>query len=264
MQSSQFHLHAEIEEKHWWFLGRRRIMTSLVHRLVPPFKKSVILDIGCGTGGNIAALASEYSCMGIDSSSEAIALAKKRFPQVEFRCCPMDSLDFGAAGSSADLFLLMDVLEHVEEDIALLSQIVSAAKPGAYFLVTVPADMALWSRHDVSFGHYRRYNQAQFEKLWAGLPVSALLVSHYNTRLYPIVRTIRTLNRLRGETSGDAGTDFRMPMSPINTLLEKMLAGEGPRLARILERKQSRGFASGVSLIAVLRRNEAGTSSRVC
>ncbi len=263
MESSQFHLHAEIEEKHWWFLGRRQIMTSLVHRLFSPSKKITILDIGCGTGGNIAALAEEFSCIGVDSSPEAIELARSRFPQVDFRCCAIHSPELETIGAQADLFLLMDVLEHVEDDSDFLSWILSIAKPGAYILLTVPADMALWSEHDVSFGHYRRYDQPQLERLWAGLPVSAPLVSYYNSRLYPIVRTIRSFNRFRGQTSGDAGTDLRMPMAPVNRLLEKTLAGEGTRLLGMLEKREARRFTSGVSLIALLRREEGRIPSHV-
>ena len=85
MHYEQFQLHADIEQRHWWFVGRRRILCRLVAEVLPPIAaKRVIVDVGCGTGGNIAALADRYRCVGIDTSAEAIELARQRFPHVRF------------------------------------------------------------------------------------------------------------------------------------------------------------------------------------
>ena len=86
MKSAQFRLHAALEERHWWFLGRRRIVSELVRRIVPPSKEALIVDIGCGTGGNLDAFAKDYSCLGIDPSDEAIHSARRRFPESQFIC----------------------------------------------------------------------------------------------------------------------------------------------------------------------------------
>jgi hypothetical protein len=113
----------------------------------------------------------------------------------------------------------------------------AAASPGSHFLVTVPADQSLWSEHDESFGHYRRYDAARLEGVWAGLPVTTLLLSYFNTRLLPIVRLVRTWNRRRGRAAGRAGTDFWLPSRPINALLTAIFAGEAARLARVLRQQ---------------------------
>ena len=86
MQSAQMQLHARFEMKHWWFVGRRRILHDLVHEILPPSPDATIADVGCGTGGNIASLTNQYHCVGIDISSEAINLASSRFPETEFIC----------------------------------------------------------------------------------------------------------------------------------------------------------------------------------
>ena len=86
MQSEQFQLHAEIEERHWWFVARRRIVRQLVETVLPPNAGKTVIDVGCGTGANIAALADGYRTIGIDTSAEAIELARTRFPQTEFTC----------------------------------------------------------------------------------------------------------------------------------------------------------------------------------
>ena len=84
MQSAQFQLHAQVEDSHWWFAGRRRIMGDLVRQIVPPGQRQTVVNVGCGTGANLASMASEYTCVGIDTSREAIELARSRFPGTRF------------------------------------------------------------------------------------------------------------------------------------------------------------------------------------
>jgi SAM-dependent methyltransferase len=256
MQTDQFQLHADIEQDHWWFVARRRIVRQLIGEILPPAADALIIDVGCGTGGNIADLADDYTCLGIDTSAEAVALAERRFPQVQFVCGSAPQ-DLGAKIEQAKLVLLMDVLEHVPDDFAVLSALLAAARPGTHFLLTVPADYSLWSEHDRSFGHYRRYDRQRLEMVWAGLPVTPRLVSYFNSRLYWLIRLIRERNRLRGEAAGRAGTDFWMPRPSLNRMLQSIFAGESRRLSGLLAGRYRRGYRRGASLLALLRR-EAG------
>ena len=255
MQSEQFQLHAQIEAEHWWFVGRRRVLRHLVELLLPTPGTSVV-DVGCGTGANIAALSDRYLATGIDTSGEAIELARRHYPHVEFFCgrAPDDFCDLFAM---ADLVLLMDVLEHVRDDIGLLARLIDSLRPGAQVLITVPADPSLWSPHDQSFGHYRRYDAAMLERLWAKLPVTPRLLSYFNARLYPIVKLVRTFSRLRGTSAGDAGTDFRRLPKPIDRALASVLAGESRRFADLLSGESQHVYRNGVSLLAVLVREDA-------
>ncbi len=252
MQSAQFQLHAQIEEQHWWFVARRRILRRLVHELLPPSHESLVIDIGCGTGANIAALADDYRTLGIDTSAEAIELARQRFPAVQF-VHGFAPADLGDSIGEAKLVLMMDVLEHVADDFALFSSIAAAMSPGALLMVTVPANQKLWNRHDESFGHYRRYDRQRLEQVWEGLPLAPRLVSHFNARLYPLIKTVRAVNRLRGQTAGAAGTDFALPARPVNWLLENVFAGEGRLLADSIHAHRP-AYRNGVSLLAVLER----------
>ena len=252
MQSEQFQLHADIEQRHWWFVGRRRIMRRLIAAVLPPSPQTTIIDVGCGTGGNIGWLADEYRCIGIDASDEAIELARPRFPHVHF-LHGYAPADLGPFMQEARMVMLMDVLEHVEDDFALLSALLAAAEPGTYFLLTVPADMSLWSEHDASFGHYRRYEQARLEQTWAGMPVAPLLVSYFNARLLPLIRWTRARSRRRGHAAGQVGTDFWLPIAPVNRALELLFAGESRRLLAAMEGRRP-GYSAGASLIAMLRR----------
>jgi SAM-dependent methyltransferase len=255
MQPSLFPLHARMEDEHWWFRARRRIMRALVLDLFDDrTNRSVTaLDIGCGTGANVAALADRFECVGIDPSPDAIELARRRFPGIPFLCgvAPNDALD---TCREADLVLMMDVLEHVEHDAKVFASIVDVAKPGSTFFLTVPADSALWSEHDVTHGHYRRYDANGFRALWASLPVAERLLSHYNSRLYPLVRAARTVNRMRGHSSGAAGTDLAIPPTPIGRVLEEVFSGERVRLRAALRDGSRPGYRRGVSLLAILQR----------
>jgi SAM-dependent methyltransferase len=256
MQSEQFQLHADIEQRHWWFVGRRRIMRRLIGEVLPPSPETTIIDVGCGTGANISHLANDYRTIGIDTSAEAITRARPRFPQVHFLEGRAPA-DLGALMPQARLVMLMDVLEHVSDDFALLSELLAAATPGTYLLLTVPADESLWSQHDESFGHYRRYDLARLEQVWAGLPVTTLLLSYFNARLLPLIRIARARSRRRGHAAGQVGTDFWLPSPPINRILQIIFAGESRRLVRLLNGRCRQGYAAGSSLVALVRR-EAG------
>lgn len=252
MQSEIFAVHAQLEPRHWWFRARRSIVRQLIERLVPPGSGALVADAGCGTGGTLGALVDAYRCVGIDPTPEAITLARAHFPGIDFRTglAPAGLAD---VIGEVKLVTMLDVLEHVEDDAGLLASVVGALQPGAFVLLTVPADMRLWSPSDEVYGHHRRYDRAGFERLWASLPVRPRLVSHFNSRLYPLVRAARLANRLRGRTAGHAGTDLALPPAPANFALERIFSSEARVLCDTLTGRRPQGFAFGVSLIAVLQ-----------
>ncbi len=259
MQTEQFDLHDAVERNHWWFVARRAIVRSVIEEVLPANQDKRIIDVGCGTGGNLADLANSYDCLGIDTSEDAVRLARQRFPTIPY-VCGQAPRDLQGAGLAADLFLLMDVLEHVPDDFLLFSELLAAARPGAQFLMTVPADMALWSPHDEAFGHYRRYDRLRFTSIWKGLPVRVRLVSHFNSRLYPLVRLVRQRNRRRQCSAGAVGTDFAMPSAPVNWLLRSIFQGEQKQLLAAL--RGGPGYHYGVSLMALLQRQPGEVKPR--
>lgn len=255
MDPEQTSLNASIEDRHWWFAARRRIVVDLLRELVPPSKDALVIDIGCGTGGNTGVVAEEYRCVGIDSAEHAVEHARRRFPKTSFVCGTVpDAID--ALLPEARAVLLMDVLEHVQDDFRLFSSIAARTRPGAYFVITVPAGVDLWSRHDLASHHYRRYDLQRLEMVWSGLPVTRILSSPFNSRLYPLVKLARSINSRLGRTSGDEGTDMRVPIGFVNKTLLKVFGGESVALRKALLENRPRAFDFGVSLIAVLRREE--------
>ena len=259
MQEAQYALHARVEARHWWFAARRRIVRALLERVAPPGRGLAVVDIGCGTGGNLAGLADGWRCRGLDASQDALRLARELHPGLELARAD-DPLARAEWLREADVVLLMDVLEHVEDDFLLLSRVLAALRPGAHALITVPADPRLWSPHDESFGHWRRYERERLRATWSGLAVSERLLSAYNARLFPLIRGVRALTHRRRRAAGHSGTDFHLPPAPVNRALEELFAGESRRLLAALEGGD--GYRAGVSLIALLRREQGGIEPR--
>jgi len=250
-----------MEEQHWWFLGKRRIIKTLLASLSAPGERPLVVDVGCGPGGNVGALADSYDVAGIDTSPEAIALARQRYPGVRFW-----QGELGAAppelDDGANFYLITDVLEHVPDDFLFLSTLLARCREGAHVLLTVPANDALWSSHDEVLGHFRRYDRSQLEMVWQGLPVTPLLISYYNTRLYPVVRLVRALNRYGRKSHGHRGTDLHLPPDPVNRLLASLFGSEDRVLKACLEGHRPEGYRYGASLIAILRVDHPGIVPR--
>lgn len=251
MDRQSFEIHSRMEGQHWWFEARRRILRQVVDRLVQLGSRPRVLDLGCGVGSTLVAFKGNYSLVGIDPSADAIEFARSRHPEIEFRVGSLES----AAGDirAADVVLLNDVIEHVPEDRPFTSLIAGSMKPGALLLLTVPADMRLWSPHDVALGHYRRYSPATLDEAVRGLPLEKLFESHFNSRLYPLILLARTVTRLTRLRIGGAGTDLHAPPTPVNALLRGIFAGEAVRICGVIDGQRS-PYRHGVSLIAAYRR----------
>jgi SAM-dependent methyltransferase len=252
MQERLFAAHHDLEERHWWFRARRRAILALGTPLVPP--GGHIVDAGCGTGADVSAFPAAYHRTGLDGSATAIAFARSRHRDVRFEVAVLP----GAAADvidRADLVLLCDVLEHVEDHEAFLGWLIDTMKPGAHLILTVPADPRLWSPHDEVYGHHRRYTQETLAAAWTGSPVRVRLLAPFNRVLYPAARLARAVAAWRGRGWGRGGGDLALPWGPLNGLLERLFASEIPSLTAALQADAGRLPGRGVSLLAVLRRN---------
>ena len=232
---------AELDQLHWWFLARRRILQALIGRLVRPPKAARILEIGCGTGHNLQMLARFGRVDACELDPSARALATKRLG-AKVREAKLPDLSMFKPGTY-DLIALLDVLEHVEDDEASLRSIHGLLKPGGALLLTVPANAWMWSAHDVAHHHHRRYSKKHLAKIVRDAGFDVQLLSYFNALLFPLVAGAR----LAGKLAGREAADDSLPSAPVNAVLNRIFGFEAALVGRV-------PFPFGVSLVAVLRR----------
>lgn len=247
-------LHAAIEDSHWWFVARRMIVGRVLRSVLPAHSGRTVQDLGCGTGGNLGALKSEYSCTGLELDGEAVQFATSRHPEVEFHEASITDFESWPKREPVDACLLMDVIEHLDDDRVAVENALRSLKPGGYLLITVPADPDLWSRHDVHHEHRRRYRPEDIRRLVSGLPISEVLITGFNSRLYWPIRVWRWL-QIRVSTLQNRGTtgDLHMPPRILNCVLTRIMAGESSRVQAALG-GTGPPYPRGVSLLALLRK----------
>jgi SAM-dependent methyltransferase len=216
----------ELEDGHWWFRGRRAVLWSLLRRAGLPDSPR-ILDAGCGTGRNLAEFGRLGSAHGVDPSPQAIAFCRSR-GLADVAEGSIESLPFPDA--SFDLLLATDVLEHVPHDDAALAELRRVAAPGARLLVTVPAYQWLWSQHDESHHHLRRYTAGRLRTQVVPAGWRPAVESYFNTALLPPIAVVRTLARRRSPRNGR--TDYQLTGGALNRALELPLRGEAALIAR--------------------------------
>ncbi len=253
MEEKFFKVHAALEQNHWWFVARTAIIRHVVATLLSKDDDGMIIDVGCGTGGMTAALAQDYACLGIDRSEIAIETARKAFPNVPYRLgqAPDALADIR---DQIRMIILGDVLEHIEDDKRFLASLVEFVAPGTQFIITVPANPQLWSRHDETAHHFRRYHPETLSDLWRSLPVKVKVLTPFNAYLYPLIWIARFVGNRLERTFGSSGTDFALPPKPLNKLLTRVFESEHARIIELIENASARPYRRGVSLFAILEK----------
>ena len=241
MDESMFAEFARVERTHWWFRARRDIVLGVLARHLDPGAR--ILDVGCGTGFFLEAAGGRYEAWGVDPSSTAVRLCRERgLPKVvegTAESLPVDG-DF-------DGVLFLDVLEHLDDDIAALAEARRHLRPGGIVLATVPAYMALWSNHDVVNHHRRRYTRTALDRQFRAAGMTIRQLTYFNTYLFPAAVMERIIRRVFGARSAEL---LPVPPPPLNRAMYRVLASERRRLARS---PRPGAFPFGLSLLAVAR-----------
>lgn len=210
------------EERHWYFVARRRILLDLLARMVPPDGQRRVLDVGCGTGILLRDLRAWGEVTGMDSSDLALDFCRQRG---ETAVAAGSATALTAPDAAYELVTELDVLEHIADDAAAAREAARVLAPGGTALFTVPALPALWSRHDVINRHVRRYRAPELRALIAGAGLRIARLSYFNTLLLPAVAVVRTAQKIF--TGGhEAEHDMHMLPAPLNALLTELFAAE--------------------------------------
>lgn len=241
MEQELFHQMAELEESHWWFQGRRAILNQIIGKLPLP-ADAEILEAGCGTGGNLPMLARYGAVHAMELDEISLGYARGRgIGTVAWGMLP-DRIPY--QGRSFDLIVLLDVMEHLEEDEKTVAALTSRLKEGGWLVVTVPAYQFLYGAHDVIHHHVRRYSKSGLNTLLNGKGLEITWLSYFNTFLFPCIAAVRLASKLAPARGSDmSASRFGL----LNRLLGVLFSAE-----RHLMNLAPLPF--GVSLVAVCRR----------
>jgi len=244
MQEHTYSIMYEVEGKHWWFVGRRKIIAGFVEKICRDIgkRRPRILDVGCGTGANLQMLANFGVAEGVDVSTEALDFCRAR---------GLSKVKHGAAealpyeDASFDLVTGLDVVEHLDDDIAGLAEMRRVLRPGGRALLFVPAFMFLWGVQDDISRHRRRYTIPELsERLGeAGLKVER--ATYANITFFLPILFGRFLMRLTGLRPA---SENNITIGALNGLLGWIFGAESWWLKRM-------NFPLGVSIVCVARRD---------
>lgn len=233
-----------VEDRHWWYRGRRRVLHEAISRLPLP-ERPRVLDAGCGSGRNMVELARYGEVTGVELSTLALDAARARGIGTVLGG---SVADIALPDDSFDLAVCLDVIEHLEDDRGALGELRRVVAPGGFLLVTVPAYQWLWSSHDVANEHQRRYNRARLLAVAASAGWHCERSTYFNSLLLPLAIAARLLERARPDTNGRSRPDLWVPPAPVNRLMELPMSLE----ARMIGAARH-GIPFGLSLLAVLR-----------
>lgn len=231
--------HMEEDRLHWWFRGRLAVITAALERALPQ-RPVRLLELGCGTGNVLGALGRFGEAVGMETHPDLVAAARAAGLDVREGRLPGDLV---VPPGWAEVVLLLDVLEHLDDEAAALATARGALAEGGLLVATVPAYQWLWSGHDVALGHRRRYTASRLRGVVERAGFRVLRVSYFNTLLFPALALMRGWKRL----AGDATHDLRRPAPTLNRWLERVFALERHVVPRC-------ALPFGASLLLVARR----------
>lgn len=240
MEEQDYRTTYELEASNWWFVGMRRMSLSLLAK--PPSGGSGrVLDVGCGTGIMLQSLEAHGSSTGLDLSTTALDFCRERgltrLVQGRGEALPFADGSFSTVSA-------FGVVEHIEADAQAVAEWARVLEPGGQLVLLTSAYRWLWSGHDVSNHHARRYRTREVDRFLHDAHLVKDRTSYINCFLFPPILAIRLLERIarRGRPPAPHKNTAVVP-DTLNRLLVLLLAVEGWFVRR-------RGLPFGVSILA--------------
>ena len=243
----------EVEDRHFWFVTRRRVILDVLRRALHGLQDRRLFDIGCGSGGLLRFLAAQGVPIAgaCDAYLESLEIVRRRI------AAPLVLVDEGRLpplGPGHDLISLFDVLEHIDDDRGTLRFLHSILAPGGALILTVPAHPFLFDEMDELARHRRRYQRAELREKLVGAGFKILVLSHFMSPLVPPLVAVRWLGRrLFGRRPSHARRRVEFRVVPvINGLLKGLLSLERSWIRLV----PSVPIPFGSSLVAVAVRGD--------
>lgn len=222
-----FEMLAEIEDNHFWFVPRNRMLTGLIQKYFPHAQD--ILEVGCGNGTVLSALAKagvRRHLVGSELHPSGLAVAVQRLGK-NAELVQMDARDI-MAENAFDVIGAYDVIEHIAEDETVLQSMYKALRPGGGVVIAVPQHPWLWSTADEVAYHERRYKLGELEEKLKSNGFRPVFSTSYCSFLLPIMVASRLKERWRKKNSQQSEmSDIEAkPPSAANAVLKSVLQGE--------------------------------------
>lgn len=180
---------AQLESRHFWFRARNRLIVHALRKHFPAARS--FLEIGCGTGVVLQAVSKHFPDLvtsGSDLFVEGLPFAKARLPDANLM--QMDATRIPFTGEF-DVIGAFDVVEHIEDDRAVLHEIHRALTAGGGAVFTVPQHPWLWSYQDELACHVRRYRRGELEAKLREAGFSVVYSTSFVTLLLPLMAASR-------------------------------------------------------------------------
>lgn len=243
MEEIVYHTNYRLENEYWWFVARNEIVKTLILQKTDLPQGSYVLDIGCGTGGFSEKISHLYSPICLDTSELAIDYCRKRGLQHTYKST-VEEFDFEQYPIKAAIML--DVIEHIENDSEIVKQVYEKLPNGAWFITTVPAYQSLWSRHDEIHQHYRRYNRFDFNNMLRKAGFNIVYSSYFNTLLFAPAVMKRYVDKLTGaEKKNSEPVEKVSPL--LNEIFKSIFLLEKYLIGKMI-------FPFGLSIITIARK----------
>lgn len=210
---------ARVQDTHWWFVGRRSVIRSLLTSLRLPTTPR-ILEISASAGANLQLLSDFGTVVACEADDAARATCTMRGWNAIAGYLPNG---FSGIDDRFDLICLFDVLEHVADDMASIAALRRLLAPKGKLIITCPAYAWLYGKYDKALGHYRRYTATELRRLVVSNGLSVERAGYFNAFLFPAT----LLGRLADSTGLPARrSGLKLPPGPLNCLLEKTFSSE--------------------------------------
>jgi SAM-dependent methyltransferase len=216
------------QDRWWWTLGRRALVTSLWSQYGKNKVSAAILDIGCGPGTTLKELAGFGAVYGVDVSKAAVDYCHER---------GLDSVTLGDASALPyrderfDLVISIDVLEHVDDDMSALAETYRVCRRGGTLIATVPAFNFLWSRRDEQCHHKRRYSLEQFRSKVSRAGFKIIRATYINMPLFVPLFLMIKMGQLSSKKAPSLKMDYALVPPPLNRILARVVQYEARLLS---------------------------------